>query len=551
MERLIADANEWGKANGGASDLSIDSFSDVVTAIQQIQEAQRIAGTTAAEAGTTIEGSVNSAKAAWTNLLTEFGKDDGNIEKAANNLVEAIIGDGTDENKGVLGNVIPRIETIVRNVAEQLPGIIMQVAPKVGEAFVSLIDSATGGMASRVIVALSPITEAVAGVFSGLTAWYDSNKTAIDTLIQSFSNFANVVIGVVGGAIETVAPIIGDLASATLPMLTAALDFASGFVQGFADLISNLGTAVSPLVDVFAPVVDAIGTAFVDALTWAGDQMAAADFSGFAEVVSNALQTVINFISDTVAALGGFFDGVAEFIKDPVGSIEKGFASLMSGGNETQKSVSSSFSTLNKNTDKSLGGVRKSIGATNKTELNDKKASAKVDGNAIDGTAKTAVSNVKKAIDGMKSKSVDATVTGNAKEKTIADRIWNTVAAIKGLFSKKVTVTTSYKTKGAPSGGELVASGGIRYHADGFIANNYGAGVPLDIVGEDGAEAIIPLTNKRYTRPFADTVAEQMVRRMGGMGSTNVYISGDFNDDASVRNATRTYLTELSRLGAI
>lgn len=52
------------------------------------------------------------------------------------------------------------------------------------------------------------------------------------------------------------------------------------------------------------------------------------------------------------------------------------------------------------------------------------------------------------------------------------------------------------------------AAGGLRMHADGAIVNR---ATPLDIVGEDGAEAIIPLTNKRYVKPFADAVAEGML----------------------------------------
>ena len=56
MERLIADANEYAAANGQAADLSIDSFSDIVTAIDLVQQKQGIAGATAAEAATTIEG---------------------------------------------------------------------------------------------------------------------------------------------------------------------------------------------------------------------------------------------------------------------------------------------------------------------------------------------------------------------------------------------------------------------------------------------------------------------------------------------------------------
>lgn len=65
------------------------------------------------------------------------------------------------------------------------------------------------------------------------------------------------------------------------------------------------------------------------------------------------------------------------------------------------------------------------------------------------------------------------------------------------------------------------ATGGmmLRHHANGAIANRPGAGVPLDIVGEAGAEAIVPLTNRKYSRPFARTIAEQMKQVSGGVSS--------------------------------
>ena len=52
------------------ADLAIDSCAEVTEAIHIIQEEMGITGTTAKEAASTIEGSVNSAKAAWDNFLT-------------------------------------------------------------------------------------------------------------------------------------------------------------------------------------------------------------------------------------------------------------------------------------------------------------------------------------------------------------------------------------------------------------------------------------------------------------------------------------------------
>lgn len=77
------------------------------------------------------------------------------------------------------------------------------------------------------------------------------------------------------------------------------------------------------------------------------------------------------------------------------------------------------------------------------------------------------------------------------------------------------------KHKNAAGGIRTHAAGGVmmRYHANGAIANRPGAGVPLDIVGEAGAEAIVPLTNRKYSRPFARTIAEQMKQVSGGVSS--------------------------------
>lgn len=60
------------------------------------------------------------------------------------------------------------------------------------------------------------------------------------------------------------------------------------------------------------------------------------------------------------------------------------------------------------------------------------------------------------------------------------------------------------------------AAGGIHLHADGGIVPRYHASgghiatkaVPLDIVGEAGAEAIVPLTNRKYSQPFVDLLAD-------------------------------------------
>ena len=530
MERLIQDANAYAEANGKAANLSIDSFSDIISAIELIQEKQQIAGTTAREAGTTIEGSVNAAKAAWQNLLTEFGKSDGDVATAMENLVTTLVGDGTDENLGVFGNVIPRLQVIVENVAKQLPTIIAAVAPKVAKAFVDMLDSATGGLASKALEILSPLTETLSETFSGLFDWIGENQGPLSDVVSSLEEFAGVVSGALATAIEFVAPIIGDLASFTLPLLSGALQFVGGWLEGVCNLVQNLATAFSPLVDAIMPAVTWIRDRLADALTKLGDGMAKADFSEFAEIVRNALQGLVDFVGDCFDKLVEFFDNVGRFLDDPVKAVQDGFAAIVGSGEAATGGVSSSFESMDRSVAASLSGVGTSMDAYNKTPLDSKSADAKVNGNAADGTAKTGVDNTNTSIKNLQSKTVTATVNGNAKDYSVSSNIKDAADAIERLKSKTVDVVARYRTENIPM---AMAAGGIRYHADGFIANRRGSGVPLDIVGEDGAEAIIPLTNKQYVRPFADTVAEQMLSRMGGMGGVTVKLNYDASNDAN------------------
>lgn len=65
MSRLLEEAS---KISGIKYDIS--SYADIIDAIHVVQEEMDITGTTAKEASTTIEGSVNMTKSAWSNLVT-------------------------------------------------------------------------------------------------------------------------------------------------------------------------------------------------------------------------------------------------------------------------------------------------------------------------------------------------------------------------------------------------------------------------------------------------------------------------------------------------
>ena len=81
----------------------------------------------------------------------------------------------------------------------------------------------------------------------------------------------------------------------------------------------------------------------------------------------------------------------------------------------------------------------------------------------------------------------------------------------------------------------VMATGGVIPHADGFIATGPTMIGGNHLIGEAGAEAyfdyggssyVVPLTNRKYSAPFADVVAQQVARRLGGgSGGSPSYVN--------------------------
>lgn len=153
MARLINDSGVLGDAievtNKTVADVPFDK---VIEAINVIQTRMGITGTTAKEAGRTIAGSVGAMKSAWTNLITGLADGNADIEKLVDNLITTIVGDGTENNLGVFGNVMPAVEKALNGAAKLvkklvpatvklIPNILKKNLPILVEAAIETIES--------------------------------------------------------------------------------------------------------------------------------------------------------------------------------------------------------------------------------------------------------------------------------------------------------------------------------------------------------------------------------------------------------------------------
>ena len=140
LERLIQDAASYTEIQekmGITVDASSMSFDNIVNAIAVVQEKLGIAGATAEEAGTTIEGSINSMKAAWTNLLVGIADENADMSLLVTNFVDSAM--------TAAGNIVPRIGVILGSLGQLIIDYVPVMADYAANMILSFTDSLTSG----------------------------------------------------------------------------------------------------------------------------------------------------------------------------------------------------------------------------------------------------------------------------------------------------------------------------------------------------------------------------------------------------------------------
>ena len=356
MQQLIDDANKWGAANGEASDLSIDSFADCVQAIQQVQEAQGIAGTTGREAAGTIEGSVTMAKAAWENLLTGLADQDADVGALVGNLLGAV--------DNVVTNVAPRVGQVFTTVVSYLPTAVSQV----GQTLLPVVSDAAAGLVGAAASALGTVREYLAGVdwageaqslLAGIASVVGPLLSQAAQLLPYLlvavaqlmvgvmtymSEHAQEIVDALTMVIQLLATTIGD----NLPTILAAavtlfLALATAVINDAPQILAAIGTLLMQAVAAVAGAVGQMlsaGLEFVGGLLSGATQKGAEVVAWFAgmpgrilsalgdlgELLVGAGRSVIDgFLSGLKGAwdgVTGFVGGIADWIAEHKGPIE-------------------------------------------------------------------------------------------------------------------------------------------------------------------------------------------------------------------------------------
>lgn len=283
MERLLEDA---GKLSGIKYDIS--SFSDIVDAIHVVQTELGITGTTAKEAATTIQGSINATKSAWANLLTGIADENADVEQLVNNLV--------DSASTAAENIMPRIEQILSGVGE----LVAKIVPTIAERIPQLISDVLPKL-------LRAGMDALAGVAQGIG---DAMPTLIQCALDAILTFAKGLSQSVPQMFPAVIEIITELAATLLDNIDKIIEAADGIITALIDgLIQGIPALAKAVPKLAAAIIKALAKLALN-FADAGKNIVENILHG----LKSAWEKVIAWVKNAVDWIKGIFGGATSSV---------------------------------------------------------------------------------------------------------------------------------------------------------------------------------------------------------------------------------------------
>lgn len=281
MERLISDASRMTdvqKELGLVVEDGNMSFANMVNAISVIQKKMGIAGTSAQEAGKTIQGSFNSMKASWNNFLTSLGNPSADMGKAMKELMESI---GT-----FLENAMPVLENILDKIIEYLPVLAEKIIQKLPELITKLVPKLIEAMVKITFSLIQNLPQLLAAIFQALISGVGA---LVSSLAESFAN----LFGPIGEALA---------------------NFFSGVWEG---LCAGAQSAWEGIQAVFGGIAEWFGSVFKAA--WEGVkavfETGGKIFTGIVDGILNGFKVIVNGIITGINAVVAIpFNGINGFL---------------------------------------------------------------------------------------------------------------------------------------------------------------------------------------------------------------------------------------------
>ena len=283
MARLINDTGVLGDSMEVTAETVRDvPFDKMIEAIHKVQTEMGITGTTAQEAATTIEGSINMAKSAWENWLAGMANPDADMGALTDQLVQSVVTAGQ--------NILPAVGEVLTNLGTSISEKLPEIFSTIMEGLSEVLPEGT--------------METLQTVFDSLYQVFTSIGDAINTyLIPAFTTLSTTL----GPFIEAITPVVEILAVGLVQALSIVATGLSQVIQFVTNVITKFGEFVSFL----GTIPGSIG-AFIDSAVAFFSELPGRIGEFLSQVISDLGQWVSDMGAKAMEAMEEFLNGVSD-----------------------------------------------------------------------------------------------------------------------------------------------------------------------------------------------------------------------------------------------
>ena len=282
---------------GTAAVYDINNFSDIIKAIEIIQENQKIAKTTQREATTTLQGSINMTRAAWDNLVTGMAKKDADIDKLLSDVIDSAL------------SVADNVEPMIDRIATSLESLIDTALPKILDKIPSMLERLLPKLISVILKLANKLVDAIPQVLPVVFQ-------AIQMLIQSIGESLPEILSMLVTLIETNLPTLIDnlveLALQVIDMLTQP-DVISGLINAALTLVLGLLDGILRAIPKIVEALPGIVKNIISGLLQSLPLIVEAGIKLFVALVQNKPAIIAGIVAAIPQIIGAIFESLASF----------------------------------------------------------------------------------------------------------------------------------------------------------------------------------------------------------------------------------------------
>lgn len=267
-------AEECGYLNKSVDELTSDEKIDI---IKQYAEKTGVWGRSTQEASQTISGSLNMLKSSWSNLINEFGKDDGDIEGAFDKFIESAETFGKNIMpvlERILNSVIEHLPSMVQTIAQALPGLLQNLIPPLIQSAVDILKALVDAMPDivNVLVDMFPIilNALLEGLLQIIIAIAEQLPELIPQIVDAIMEIIPTLIDNLPLFIEAGYKLIGGLAIGLIKAIPTLLSKAP---RVWGALWNYFKTMPGKMIEIGKDLLKGLWNGIKDTMSWIVDKI--------------------------------------------------------------------------------------------------------------------------------------------------------------------------------------------------------------------------------------------------------------------------------------